>query len=160
MKVIGGRNERLVLKRTWTAEMLSLLCLTGFFLWMTSSTMGINLCDDSLIMSMGDSIHLSSFLGLAQWSPLVIGWFHLLSLVCPNPIIRFVLPYTLPQWSQLTVWALATRPAWIAVNPDLTTQYRVASAQIEQFLQNDLSYIQHPCPAYARMTIYTSDRLD
>jgi hypothetical protein len=65
-------------------------------------------------------------------------------------------PETLPQWPQFTQWAIENRPAWIATDPQLAQQYGVTPVQLDQFLQTDLGYTQHPCPAEtAGFTIYT-----
>jgi hypothetical protein len=67
-------------------------------------------------------------------------------------------PADLRDWSQFTTWAAQTRPAWISVDADLATQYHVTPMQLDQFLQNELGYTQHLCPAEAQLAIYTNDQ--
>ncbi len=63
----------------------------------------------------------------------------------------------LGDWSEFTTWAIQTRPAWISVDADLAAQYRVTPVQLDQFLQNELGYTPHLCPAEAQLAIYTND---
>ena len=66
-------------------------------------------------------------------------------------------PADLQDWSELETWAAQTRPAWISVDADLATQYRVTPMQLDQFLQDDMGYSPHLCPAEAMLAIYTND---
>jgi hypothetical protein len=83
------------------------LCLTVFFLWISSQVMGLSLFDDSGYLQTGSDIHLSSFLYQQYWSPLYCFWFKALTLICPNPISRYFL-----SWGILVV-LLGMVPAWM-----------------------------------------------
>jgi len=65
-------------------------------------------------------------------------------------------PGTLPDWAGFKAWAVQTRPAWISVDADLATQYWVTPMQLDEFLQDDMGYTAHPCPAEAQLAIYTN----
>lgn len=66
-------------------------------------------------------------------------------------------PAALRDWSEFKIWAVQTRPAWISVDADLATQYHVTPMQFAQFLQNNMGYSPHLCPAEAQLAIYTND---
>ena len=69
-----------------------------------------------------------------------------------------IAPATLLEWAGFKAWAVQTRPAWIAVDADLATQYGVTPMQLAQFLQEELGYTLHLCPAEAQLAIYTNDK--
>jgi len=67
-------------------------------------------------------------------------------------------PADLRDWPAFKAWAVQTRPAWISVDADLAKRYRVTLAQVDQFLQDELGYTQHLCPAEAQLAIYTNGK--
>ena len=60
-------------------------------------------------------------------------------------------------WPEFKAWAALSRPAWISVDEELAMEYHVTPMQIDQFLQEDMRYEEHLCPAEAQLTIYTDD---
>lgn len=60
------------------------------------------------------------------------------------------------DWAAFQHWVSQTRPAWILIYPDVLTQYKVSSQQVDGFLQRDAHYSVHPCPAETRLTVYTA----
>jgi hypothetical protein len=63
----------------------------------------------------------------------------------------------LRDWPAFKAWAMQTRPAWISVDGDMARRYGVTPIQVDGFLQSDMGYTQHVCPAEAQLAIYTND---
>jgi hypothetical protein len=61
----------------------------------------------------------------------------------------------LSNWQAFTEWLGQTRPSWVVAGPMMTNMYHQDPAAIGAFLQGDLGYTPHPCPAATGMTVYT-----
>lgn len=100
---------RTALKSGRTAELVTVVCLTAFYLYIASFVIGISFRDDSDYLRSGVLVNRFSFLTMQQWTPLYAVWFKLLAVFCPNPIWRYFL-----SWG-LLVSAIALIPAWMKI---------------------------------------------
>jgi hypothetical protein len=60
------------------------------------------------------------------------------------------------DWQTFTGWLKVTRPSWIVAGPRLVEAY--PQPALKNFLQGDLGYTPHPCPASSKTTVYTLSR--
>jgi hypothetical protein len=71
----------------------------------------------------------------------------------------WVLPPGVPNWlvfadwPTFTGWLQRTRPSWIVAGPRLADAY--PQPALQNFLQEDMGYTPHPCPASTKTTVYT-----
>jgi hypothetical protein len=93
--------------RKHAADWVIPLCLTAFFLYVSSRLMGISMADDSYYLQSGAGVSASTFLHFQSWGPLYSLWFKALHFVCPNPISRYFL-----SWG-LLVTLIGLLPAWM-----------------------------------------------
>lgn len=100
---------RLALASQRTKELITVVCLTAFYLYIASFVIGISFRDDSDYLRSGMLVNRFSFLTMQQWTPLYAVWFKLLAWFCPNPVWRYFL-----SWG-LLVTAIAVIPAWMKV---------------------------------------------
>jgi hypothetical protein len=79
------------------------------------------------------------------------------------PAIYFVHPRTNAalaapaDWDEFKTWAAVNKPAWISVDADLETKYGVTLMELDKFLQDEMNYERHLCPAEAQFAIYTNE---
>jgi hypothetical protein len=90
----------------WSPWAIS-LCLTVFFLWISSYWMGLSLYDDSGYLQGGAGFRWSDFIHQQAWGPLYWLWFKVLAYVCPNPVARYFL-----AWG-LVAFLIGMIPAWM-----------------------------------------------
>jgi hypothetical protein len=75
----------------------------------------------------------------------------------PTRRIR-LFPYVITSWPEFTNSMQQKHPAWIILGPNMTGLVHQSPAVVASYLEDNLGYVPHACPASTGATIYTQSK--